>query len=154
MCCFFLILTAAVKRNTHLEEPKPSAQYRIPPRATYRTQEHAISSTSGDLSGDDEEDGENINTMFRQNGESQGWQEKQSRSVYGRQNGWNSGSSRMYRYESIGDLSDSNPYSPQVAVKKHYGLTGLNNLGNSCYLNAVVQCLANTRELRDYFIST
>ncbi|GAU92529.1 hypothetical protein RvY_04599-2 [Ramazzottius varieornatus] len=144
--------TEPVKRNTHLEEPKSSVQYRVPPRATYRTQDHAVSSTSGYLSGDDEEDGENINTMFRQNGESQGWHEKQSRSVYGRQNGWNSGSNRMYRYESIGDLSDTTPYSPQVVVKKHYGLTGLNNLGNSCYLNAVVQCLANTRELRDYFI--
>ena len=32
------------------------------------------------------------------------------------------------------------------------GQTGLHNLGNTCYLNSVLQVLANTRELRDYFL--
>lgn len=31
--------------------------------------------------------------------------------------------------------------------------TGLLNIGNSCYMNSVVQCLSNTGSLRDYFIS-
>lgn len=34
----------------------------------------------------------------------------------------------------------------------HVGLTGLENLGNTCYLNSIVQCLANTRQLRDFFL--
>lgn len=32
------------------------------------------------------------------------------------------------------------------------GYTGLENLGNTCYLNSIVQCLVNTRKLRDYFL--
>lgn len=34
----------------------------------------------------------------------------------------------------------------------HVGLTGLENLGNTCYLNSIIQCLANTRQLRDFFL--
>lgn len=31
------------------------------------------------------------------------------------------------------------------------GFTGLENLGNTCFMNVVIQCLSNTQELRDYF---
>ena len=33
------------------------------------------------------------------------------------------------------------------------GLAGLENLGNSCYMNCAIQCLSNTPELTLYFLS-
>lgn len=33
------------------------------------------------------------------------------------------------------------------------GLTGMENLGNSCYMNSVVQVLFNLPEFRDYYMS-
>jgi hypothetical protein len=32
------------------------------------------------------------------------------------------------------------------------GFTGIHNPANSCFMNAALQCLSNTRELRDYFL--
>lgn len=32
------------------------------------------------------------------------------------------------------------------------GITGLTNLGNSCYMNSALQCLVHVPELRDYFL--
>lgn len=32
------------------------------------------------------------------------------------------------------------------------GLTGLTNLGNTCFMNSAVQCLAHTPKLVDYFL--
>ena len=34
------------------------------------------------------------------------------------------------------------------------GAVGLRNLGNTCYMNAVLQCMSHTEPLRQYFSST
>ncbi|CAH8446503.1 unnamed protein product [Dicrocoelium dendriticum] len=37
--------------------------------------------------------------------------------------------------------------------KQNGGLVGLNNLGNTCFMNSIIQCLSNTQPLLDYCLS-
>ena len=49
-------------------------------------------------------------------------------------------------------LEVTNPLYREVQLS-HPSLTGLCNLGNSCFMNSVIQCLSNTLPVRDYFVS-
>ena len=51
--------------------------------------------------------------------------------------------------EMVGSSFDDDEDSGECV---HVGITGLENLGNTCYLNSIIQCLANTRQLRDFFL--
>uniref|UniRef100_A0A8C6FPG3 Ubiquitin carboxyl-terminal hydrolase n=1 Tax=Moschus moschiferus TaxID=68415 RepID=A0A8C6FPG3_MOSMO len=44
----------------------------------------------------------------------------------------------------------SSPGRDTMNSKSTQGLAGLRNLGNTCFMNSILQCLSNTRELRDY----
>uniref|UniRef100_A0A8D8Y6N5 Ubiquitin carboxyl-terminal hydrolase n=1 Tax=Cacopsylla melanoneura TaxID=428564 RepID=A0A8D8Y6N5_9HEMI len=44
-------------------------------------------------------------------------------------------------------------YSSVAGTNVGPGLTGLKNLGNTCYINSILQCLSNTSPLRAYFES-
>jgi len=48
--------------------------------------------------------------------------------------------------------SPAKPVAPAVKIVDT-SYTGLVNLGNTCYMNSIIQSLSNTRELRDYLLS-
>lgn len=41
----------------------------------------------------------------------------------------------------------------KMVINTEHGATGLNNLGNTCFLNSAVQCVSNTKILKEYFTS-
>ncbi|XP_012628978.1 ubiquitin carboxyl-terminal hydrolase 2 isoform X1 [Microcebus murinus] len=52
--------------------------------------------------------------------------------------------------QAPGPSRSSSPGRDTMNSKSAQGLAGLRNLGNTCFMNSILQCLSNTRELRDY----
>ncbi|XP_045693701.1 ubiquitin carboxyl-terminal hydrolase 2 isoform X1 [Phyllostomus hastatus] len=52
--------------------------------------------------------------------------------------------------QTPGPSRPSSPGRDIMNPKSTQGLAGLRNLGNTCFMNSILQCLSNTRELRDY----
>ncbi|KAF3423965.1 hypothetical protein E2986_05418 [Frieseomelitta varia] len=59
-----------------------------------------------------------------------------------------------YSDNKISHLSWANREERMTPVhgNVHPGITGLKNLGNSCYMNSIIQCLSNTTHLAKYFM--
>lgn len=54
--------------------------------------------------------------------------------------------------EEEDDEANGERYKERSNIAKQRGLTGLPNLGNTCYMNSVLQALMNIKPFAEYFV--
>uniref|UniRef100_S4RA38 Ubiquitin carboxyl-terminal hydrolase 32 n=1 Tax=Petromyzon marinus TaxID=7757 RepID=S4RA38_PETMA len=55
--------------------------------------------------------------------------------------------------EEMSSLANRKNLERSKLVPTEKGATGLSNLGNTCFMNSSIQCVSNTRQLTQYFLS-